>query len=143
MRKNVVPANPANPKKTAKAPEAKNASRKAAKPQSFFERGGPQQKSSSSFAPCMFFPLSISNNPPPVSSENGSLNSSEEDTGGGLHFGFKGSKYTSDPGGSRGLQPREPRSRTDRFAPGAFEPVAKHWVAGSVSGFNLEPLIES
>jgi hypothetical protein len=78
-----------------------------------------------------------------VSSENGSLNSSEEDTGGGLHFGFKGSKYTSDPGGSRGLQPREPRSRTDRFAPGAFEPVAKHWVAGSVSGFNLEPLIES
>jgi hypothetical protein len=24
-----------------------------------------------------------------------------------------------------------------------LEPVAKHWVAGSVSGFNLEPLTES
>ena len=53
----------------------------------------------------MFFPSSISNNPPPVSSENGSLNSSEEDTGGGLHFWLKGSKYTPDPGGSRGCNP--------------------------------------
>ena len=103
----------------------------------------PAPRAFATFAPCMFVPPSISNNPPPVSSENGSLNSSEEDTGGGLHSGLTWVRMHSRSGRFTGPQPREPRSRKDRFAPGAFEPVAEHWVSGSVSGFNLEPLTES
>ena len=64
------------------------------------------------------------------------LNSSEDDTRGGLHPGIATAMMRSRSGRLTGFKlPRQPRSRTDRFAPWAFEPAAEHMVAGSVSGF--------